>query len=127
MTFAITSGASPPNATQMIALFAVGANKVPAGAVAGATDKDVAADTGVTPTTSPTSNPTPALAPTPASLAGTVVQVVDGDIVRVELSTCIETVRDPGASPPRLTDAGVAAKCEHILHSGLTGRTSFAS
>ena len=112
---------------KMIALFAVGANKVAAGAVAGGNDQDVAADTGATPTTSPTSDQTPTQAPTPAPLAGTVVQVVDGDTVRVELSTGIETVRDPGASPPRLTDAGVAAKCEHILHSGLTGRTSFAS
>ena len=110
-----------------IGLFAVGANKVAAGAVAGGNDQYISADTAAMPTTSPTSDPNPTLAPTPAPLAGTVVQVVDGDTVRVELSTGIETVRDPGASPPRLTDAGVAAKCEHILHSGLTGRTSFES
>ena len=46
--------------------------------------------------------PTPTLAPTPAPLAGTVVEVVDGDTIRVELPTGLETVRIIGIDTPEI-------------------------
>ena len=44
----------------------------------------------------------PPLAPTPAPLAGTVVEVVDGDTVRVELPSGVETVRIIGIDTPEV-------------------------
>ena len=99
-----------------IGLFVVGAIIVAAAAVAGGTDEGIAAvivptptltasaseSPSVAPTASPTSDPTPTLAPTPAALAGTVVEVVDGDTVRVELPTGIETVRIIGIDTPEV-------------------------
>ena len=101
-----------------IGLIAVGAIIVAAAAVAGGTDQGVAAETGGTPsatigpsapvsptaapTTSPTTEPTPTVEPTPAPLAGTVVEVVDGDTIRVELPSGIETVRIIGIDTPEV-------------------------
>ena len=112
-----------------IGLFAVGAIIVAAAAVAGGADQDVAAVTGptpsptltasasespspsVAPTTSPTTDPTPTLEPTPAPLAGTVVEVVDGDTVRVELPTGIETVRIIGIDTPEVVHPSQPEAC----------------
>ena len=99
-----------------IGLFVAGAIIVAAAAVAGGNDEGIAAvivptptltasaseSPSVAPTASPTSDPTPTLAPTPAALAGTVVEVVDGDTVRVELPTGIETVRIIGIDTPEV-------------------------
>ena len=54
------------------------------------------------PTMAPTVAPTLTPAPTPAPLAGTVVEVVDGDTVRVELATGLETVRIIGIDTPEV-------------------------
>src|SRR4029078_11219764 len=62
-------------------------------------------------TPSPTTAPSPTLEPTPASLAGTVVEVVDGDTVRVELSTGIETVRIIGIDTPEVVHPSKPEAC----------------
>ena len=100
-----------------IGLFAAAAVIVVAAVAAGGSDQDVAAteptptlaasasaspSPSVAPTASPTSDPTPTLEPTPAPLAGTVVEVVDGDTIRVELPTGIETVRIIGIDTPEV-------------------------
>ena len=110
-----------------IGLIAVGAIIVAAAAVAGGTDQDVTADTGetqsataapsapvspsVAPTTPPTTEPTPTLEPTPAPLAGTVVEVVDGDTIRVELPSGIETIRIIGIDTPEVVHPSEPEAC----------------
>ena len=106
------SWSSPPNVTQKIGLLAVGAILVAAATVAGGTDEDVAAVTAPTPTASATAFASPSVAPTispaadptstPDPLAGTVIEVVDGDTIRVELPRGIETVRIIGIDTPEV-------------------------
>ena len=81
----------------------------------------------VAPTTSPTTDPTPTLAPTPAPLAGTVVEVVDGDTIRVELPSGIETVRIIGIDTPEVVhptepEACFGAEASAFAHDTLDGQ-----
>jgi len=110
---------------EKIGLFAAGAIIVAATAVAGGTDEGIASVIVPTPTltasasespsgappVSPTSDPTPTLESTPAPLAGTVVEVVDGDTVRVELPSGVETVRITGIDTPEVVHPSEPEAC----------------
>jgi micrococcal nuclease len=114
-----------------IGLLAAAAVIVVAAAVGSGADQDVAVVSGATPsqtatatasvsvspspatasTPSPTTAPSPTPKPTPAPLAGTVIEVVDGDTVRVELSTGIETVRIIGIDTPEVVHPSKPEGC----------------
>jgi micrococcal nuclease len=80
-----------------------------------------------TPTPAP-ATPAPTVAPTPAALTGTVVDVVDGDTIKVELSTGIEKVRIIGIDTPETVDPSRPQACygpeaSAFAHKTLDGKT----
>ncbi len=66
-----------------------------------------------TPTIAPTDSPTLAPSPTaaPEFLAGTVVEVVDGDTIHVQLPSGVEKVRIIGIDTPETVDPNRPASC----------------
>jgi micrococcal nuclease len=60
---------------------------------------------------SPTVAPSPTAAPTPELLAGTVVEVVDGDTIHVQLPSGVEKVRIIGIDTPETVDPNRPASC----------------
>ena len=63
------------------------------------------------------------MAPTPAPLAGTVVEVVDGDTVRVELPSGLETVRIIGIDTPEVVHPTEPEACYGAEATAFAKRT----
>jgi micrococcal nuclease len=64
-----------------------------------------------TPSMAPTASPSPTAVATPELLAGTVVEVVDGDTIHVQLPGGIEKVRIIGIDTPETVDPNRPASC----------------
>ena len=110
-----------------ISLLAAGAVMVVLAAACGGTAANAATATEATPTASPTaialaspsSTPvastsatvSPTAAPTPELFAGTVVEVVDGDTIHVQLPSGVEKVRIIGIDTPETVDPNRPASC----------------
>ena len=110
-----------------ISLLAAGAVIVVVAAACGGTAANAASATEPTSTASPTaialaspsSTPvastsatvSPTAAPTPELLAGTVVEVVDGDTIHVQLPSGVEKVRIIGIDTPETVDPNRPASC----------------